>query len=163
MAFRKSHELLQAGAIAPAFELKRAGGGPVSLKRMLARGPVLLAFFKISCPVCRFTFPFLERLHRQDPGFQIVGISQDDPAGTETFWSEHGLTFACLLDEATEGYPASNAFGISHVPSLFLVEPDGHVSSVIEGFSRKAIEDLGARIGATPFQPGEDVPSWKAG
>ena len=51
-----------AGNIAPGFSLKTIDGKVYSLGTLMERGPVVAAFFKISCPVCQFTFPFLERL-----------------------------------------------------------------------------------------------------
>jgi len=62
-------------------------------------------FFKVSCPVCQFTFPFLERLHKRygGDGVTFLGISQDDARATQNFAKEYGVTFPLLLDES--GYP----------------------------------------------------------
>lgn len=158
--------MLETGSSAPAFTLKTLDGGTQSLEQILARGPVLLAFFKVSCPVCQYTFPFLDRIHSgggPKAAVQIVGISQDKPAATRDFVQEFGVTFPVLLDEAGEDYPASNAFGIHTVPSLFLVETDRHISAAGNGFSKKDLEQLGYRVGVTPFQPGERVPEFKPG
>ena len=38
----------------------------------------------------------------------------------------------------------SNLYGISSVPTMFLVEPDGMISRVIEGWNRKDMEALAA-------------------
>ena len=53
---------IAAGNLAPGFSLKSLEDQEYSLGKLLRRGPVVLAFFKISCPVCQFTFPFIERL-----------------------------------------------------------------------------------------------------
>ena len=50
---------LSAGKTAPTFQLATTTGERLSLPEALADGPVLLAFFKVSCPTCQFTFPFL--------------------------------------------------------------------------------------------------------
>jgi hypothetical protein len=68
-----------------------------------------------------------------------------------------------LLDREREGYPVSNAFGISHVPSLFLIEPDGTISLSSEGFIKRDIEAIAQRSGVAPFRPEEKIPEWKAG
>ena len=154
--------MLQAGMHAPAFALQDLRGGGQSLEKLLEAGPVLLAFFKVSCPVCQLTFPFLDRMSRND-AVQVVGISQDDAAGTEAFNRRFGITFPCLLDESREGYQVSNAFGISTVPSLFLVETDGTISRAFHGFSKAGLEELGKRMNVKPFRPDENVPEWKAG
>ena len=54
--------MLSVGGKAPDFVLPTLSGIEVSLGEMTRSGPVLLAFFKISCPTCQYTFPFLERL-----------------------------------------------------------------------------------------------------
>jgi len=53
-----------AGHTAPAFSLPAVDGAKVSLADVLKKGPVVAAFFKISCPVCQYAFPFLERIFR---------------------------------------------------------------------------------------------------
>lgn len=147
---------------APKFDLNDLAGKRVSLDGILAKGPVLLAFFKVSCPVCQLTFPFLERMSNNE-ALQIVGISQDDTGPTSGFNARFGVRFPTLLDEAREGYPVSNAFGISSVPSLFLVETDGTISQSFAGFSRRDLEQLGNRINVRPFRPDEYVPEFKSG
>ena len=160
--FKKSKTMLAAGAQAPSFELKDLEGNQRSLADLLAKGPVLLAFFKISCPVCQMTAPFLSRLAHSS-GIQVFGVSQDDASSTKGFNQRFGVTFPVLLDESRAGYPASNGFGIASVPSLFLVEPDGVISTAFAGFSKADLEALGNRMGAPPFQAGENVPAFRAG
>jgi peroxiredoxin len=133
------------------------------LPELLKNGPVVLAFFKISCPVCQLAFPFLERLHADGTGLQFVGVSQDDEASTKLFLERYGINFPVLYDRAADRYPASNAFGITHVPSVFVIEPDGSVSHSWSGFSKADFTKLAARAGAVIFRPNENVPAWKAG
>jgi peroxiredoxin len=159
---KKRLPMLEAGAQAPPFELKAVDGGSQSLDGILAKGPALLAFFKVGCPTCQLTLPFLDRL-AQTPGVQVIGISQDDAKATASFNQRFGVHFPILIDESSNGYPASNAFGISSVPSLFLIDSQRAVTKAFTGFSKRDIEDLGARVGVQPFHPGEQVPEWKAG
>ena len=93
----------------------------------------------------------------------MYAISQDDAESTREFHQEFGITLPTLLDREEDNYPASNAYGLSHVPSLFLVEPDGKISLSLMGFDKKGMEKLGRRLGAEPFAPGEYVPEWKSG
>ena len=93
----------------------------------------------------------------------MVGISQDDEDATQGFNQRFGVTFPTLLDQSKEGYPASNGYGISTVPALFLVEPDGRISKAANGFSKREIEALGARAGVTVFRQTDNVPEWKSG
>jgi len=159
---RAKKGVLETGARAPAFQLQNLSGATVSLAEILAKGPALLAFYKIGCPVCQLTFPYLERL-AAGSGIQIIGISQDDVGASTAFNQRFGITFPTLLDQAKDNYPASNAFGITNVPTMFLVEPDGHIANTISGFSKRDLEALGARTGVSTFRADENVPEWKAG
>ena len=94
---------------------------------------------------------------------QVIGISQDDAGSTHGFSERFGVTFPTLLDQRQDGYPASNAYGISSVPSLFLVEPDGRISKSFSGFSKGDLEEVGERAGVAPFGPEDRVPDFKAG
>ena len=122
---------------------------------------MLLVFFKVTCPVCQLTLPFLERLH-QSGTLPVVGISQNDAADTREFNAGFGVSFPMLLDPE-DSFPASNAYGISSVPTAFLVEPDGRISRTIEGWRKREIEALGQMTGASLFRTGDNVPEWKAG
>src|SRR5262249_43158936 len=147
---------------APAFELKDVAGARHTLAGLLQRGPALLAFYKTGCPVCQLIMPFLERM-AGNASVQIIAVSQDDAEGTTAFNRRFGITFPTLLDDARAGYPASNAYGISSVPSLFLLESDGTVSKSFAGFSKRDLEAIGERAGQPPFRADEAVPEWRAG
>jgi peroxiredoxin len=162
MAAQKQRRLLEAGSRAPDFRLPRLAGGDVTLTDLITHGPVLLAFFKVTCPVCQLTFPFLERLHSAGT-LPIYGISQNDDEDTLEFNRQFGLTLPVLRDDEEGGFQVSNAFGISSVPTAFLIERDGTISRVIEGWRKKEIEWLGAKVGVVPFRRGDNVPEWKAG
>lgn len=163
-------EALPAGTPAPAFTLRDAAGEVYALADALKQGPVLLAFFKESCPTCQFTFPFLERIHRETrdgAGVQLWGVSQSDVADTRAFARDRACTFPLLLDE--ESYPVSNLYGLSTVPTLFLVDPGSTIQLSSVGFSRKDIEALAAEFSqrsgkpVTAFRPGDAVPNYKPG
>ena len=159
---KKKTAMLEAGARAPSFRLKGLNGTKRSLEDILAAGPALLAFYKVSCPVCQLAFPYLERL-AAGSSLQIIAISQDDDSSTQSFNQRFGVTFPTLLDESKENYPASNAFGITSVPSLFVVEREGEITRAFSGFSKRDLEAVGERVGVQPFGPGDNVPDWKAG
>ena len=162
MAAGKQPKLLDPGSRAPDFRLPRLDGSIVALQEILANGPALIAFFKTTCPVCPLAFPFLERIH-QAGTLPVCAISQDDARDTREFNRQCGLTFPTLLDTARSGFPVSNAFGISSVPTTFLIERDGGISRVIEGWSKREIEWLGGLAGVEAFRQGDNVPEWKAG
>lgn len=161
MASGRQHTVLRAGVPAPDFRLERLEGSHAELADLTAEGPVLLAFFKITCPVCQLTLPILDRIPTS--ALRIYGVSQNNPEDTREFASEFHLKIPILLDPEDENFPASNAYGISSVPTMFLVEKNGIIAQVVEGWSRKEIEDLGMKFGINPVREDENVPAWKAG
>jgi peroxiredoxin len=161
-----------AGNTAPRFSLRALDGSQFVLDKLVERGPVVAAFFKISCPVCQFTFPFLERMYKRygGEGVTFAGISQDDDRATKDFAKEFGVTFPMLLDEKQKGYPASNAYGLTNVPTIFLIEADGTVKVSCMGFDKKDLEAIAAALAerkrivpAALFRADEAVPAHKPG
>ena len=159
---KREKRMLAAGATAPVFTLEDMSGRKHALTELLAAGPAVLALYKISCPICQMTLPYLERISKA-ASLQVVGLSQDDAPGTSRFQQKYNLKMPVLLDREDAGYPVSNAFGITHVPSIFLVEQDGVISLASEGFVKRDLETLGKRAGVEVFRPEENVPEWKAG
>jgi peroxiredoxin len=161
---------LTPGAIAPQFELKDTNGKPASLAESLNNGPALVAFFKVDCPTCQLTLPFLQRLFETygTSKLTILGVSQDDTDETRAFMQRFGISFRVLVDE--RGYPISKAYGLTNVPSLFWIKPEGktHLSSV--GFAKKDLETISSEAAAAAgmqpsplFRPGEKLPNYKPG
>ena len=160
---------MEAGSSAPGFSLKALDGKSCSLDSLLERGPVVAAFFKISCPVCQFTFPFLQRIsERFGKNVSVIGISQDDARSTKEFNQAYGVTFPTLLDDP--GYPVSNAYGLTNVPTVFLINPDRKVKVACTGFDKAALENIAGELAqrqkisaVSLFLPNESVPAYKPG
>ena len=162
---------LSAGAKAPEISLPLLdGGAKFSLAQAQKQGPVIAAFFKVSCPVCQFSFPYLQRIFAAYGNKKVtfVGISQDGQGDTERFARQHGVSFPIALDDIKK-YPASNAYDLTNVPSFFLVS-NGDIRMSSVGWSKADFDKLNQEIAAASgaaakpiFNPGEDVPDFKAG
>lgn len=135
-----------AGNKAPNFSLKGLDGKDYSLHELLKRGPVVAAFFKVSCPVCQFTFPFLQRMYKQvgGDGVTFLGVSQDDARASKDFARQYDVAFPVAPDE--KGYPASNAYGLTMVPTIFLIDTDGSVRVSSMGFIKGDLEKIAAEV-----------------
>lgn len=162
---------LATGTRAPEFQLKTLEGKQISLADELARGPVVLAFFKVSCPTCQYAFPFLERLHKAycSSGVKLFGVSQNDAKDTAKFCKEFGTTFPILLDD-TNTYPVSNAYGLTNVPTIFWIAQDGEIEVSSVGWVKADFQEINRRMAeagktapAVMFKPGEDVRDYRAG
>ena len=155
--------MLGTGITAPDFELPRFGGGKQTLAGALKSGPVLLVFFKASCPTCQLTLPFLERIHQaKRKPFQLFLISQEKENGTHAFHAEFGITVPTLLD-MIPGYPVSNAYDIASVPSFFLIGCDGSIQHAEAGFDREQLRRWGSESGIEMFGASENLPAFQHG
>jgi peroxiredoxin len=162
---------LSVGAKAPDFELRALDGKRFVLSEELAHGPIVLAFFKVSCPTCQYAFPYLQRLERAygHQGVRILGVSQNNPKETAAFLQQFGVTFPVLLDD-TEKYPVSNAYGLTNVPTIFLIAQDGEIEISSVGWVKADFNQVNRRMAeagktapAMVFQPGEEVRDFRAG
>jgi peroxiredoxin len=162
MASWRQNQMLRAGEKAPDFRLESLSGQVETLASLGAGKQLFLVFFKVTCPTCQFTLPYLERLH-QAVSTPMVSISQDDAESTREFNAEFEITIPAVLDSEDDNFPASNAYHITNVPSMFLIGPDGVISWSLDGFHRGDLVELGRRLGADMFRPTDYVPEWKAG
>ena len=161
---------ISAGQTAPAFNLAGLDGRHYSLKEGLATGPVLAVFFKVTCPTCQFSLPFVERIYQQFHGHavHVWGISQDTIRDSRLFADHFGVSFPILVDD--EPYEISQNYGLAYVPTLFLINPEGEVQVSANGFSRSEllkIQKWLTEYFETPpvklFGPNERVPEYKPG
>src|SRR5213075_1849676 len=137
---------LNIGTSGPDFKLQTIDGKPFALRDSLERGPVVAAFFKISCPICQYAFPFLERIYKAygKKNVSIIGISQNNKKDTAGFLREFGITFPILLDD-TNTYPVSNAYGLTNVPTIFWIAQDGEIEISSIGWIKKDMEQFNHR------------------
>jgi hypothetical protein len=145
---------LSAGADAPAFTLPRLSGGDGVIPRAGAPFSVLL-FVKEECETCRLTLPFFGRIARAYGGFPIAVVAENDAAGASRVAKLGGLP-AEIVHLEGEPYPASAAYKLYSVPSLFEVDAAGKVISQVVGWDRAAYEALAqkiaAAVGAAPVE-----------
>ena len=153
----------QKGMTAPDFSL-----GNFTLLKELQKGPLLLTFYKKTCPTCQFTYPFFEKIHKHYTGknFQVVGIAQDPE--TKEFSTQYGITFPLICDTPT--YEVSRQYHLVNVPTTFLVLPNGKIDFLTIGFLKKELEKLSQKISNTSGKPlfdiflkSDNVPEFKPG
>jgi len=163
---------LVTGKIAPHFTLLTTDGKTVKLHELFKHGPIVLVFFKVSCPVCQFAFPLYERLARahKASGATFVGISQNKSSDAKAFAREYGVTFPIAIDDEANRYVVSNAYGLTNVPTLFYIAPSGEIEVTSVGWSKSELEEVSAKLAALRhvkppalWRTGEDVPAFRAG
>lgn len=159
----------------PVAAFSRPGGAKVTTADLLAEAnglPLLLAFFKTSCPTCKLAWPYLQRLHAAYGGtaVKVVGVSQNGAAESEDFFEEFGKAAFDLVLDPEPGFAASNAFRVEAVPHLVLISPEGSFEEIFSGWSKEKMEGLGTRFAASKglpsvpvVPPGDPVRDFQAG
>ena len=161
---------LEAGVAAPEVTLEDADGQSTSLGDQADGGWLLAVFYKVGCGTCKFSAPYFEKIHQAyggNGGFRVVGVSQDTPEDTRAFMEEHGATFENVYDAT---HWASSDFGLTNVPTWFLMDDSGGILDSNTGFCRTDLNELSGTIAghlgeeAVVISPGDDgAPEMKPG
>lgn len=135
---------LPTGSTAPDFELQSLDGKNLRLSKALERGPVVLVFYKQSCPSCQLTVPLIQRLFAAVSWVQFWAISQDQLEETSTFVRDHGIEFPVLLDE--HPYQVSADYGLCFVPTIYFVDGDRTIQVADFSFSKPTLNSIAALL-----------------
>lgn len=152
--------MLSAGDKAPSFTLPAVDGGD-EVTDPWPEGPTVVAFFKVSCPVCKMVAPMLTKL--SEGGARVVAIGEDPPAAITAYNEDQSQRVPSLSQGPP--YAVSEAYGLEAVPSIFLVGADGEIQQAIAGWNRDVWNALAAELGLSeplstpddglrPFRPG---------
>jgi peroxiredoxin len=113
---------LKAGDAAPLFVLKDPDGKPVSSAELLARGPLVLSFYRgVWCPYCNMELQALQEALPlfHDLGANLVAISPQNPVNSRKSVRTNGLSFPILSDP---GNATAAAFGLRFTLQDYLIE-----------------------------------------
>jgi peroxiredoxin len=151
--------MLALGDSAPSLELPDAATGE-SVTDPWRKGPVVLAFFKTTCPVCQMAAPKVQAL--AEAGLRVVAVGEDPPPEIRAYADRHGQKVTTLSEPAP--YPASDAFGIDTVPTLFRVDEDGTVRDAVVSWDRAEWNRFAeAAGGASVSEEGDGLPPFRPG
>ncbi|PKR55022.1 peroxiredoxin-like family protein [Thalassospira marina] len=110
------------GDIAPEFSLKDPDGNLVSSKELLAKGPLIISFYRgVWCPYCNME---LQALQETLPAFNqagasLVAISPQTPVNSRKSVRQNKLDFPILSDTLND---VANAFGLRFAMPDYLIE-----------------------------------------
>lgn len=126
-------------------------------------GDALVLIGHRDCSTTRLALPFFERIHRRRTRGTAVLVLQDDAAAARGLSAELALSVPIRLEPAP--YALARALRLEAVPTLVLVERDGRIARVSEGFDRAALEALAARMGVSGplFEPDDQAPVFRPG
>ena len=103
---------LKVNDTAPAFTLPDAFGHEISLRALLAKGPVVISFYRGEwCPFCNLELRALQEAlpKMQELGATLVAISPEKPEGGVAATEKNKLTFTVLSDFSNK---VARQFGI---------------------------------------------------
>jgi peroxiredoxin len=143
---------IRAGALAPHFTLLGLDGREYSLPASSAGQPLLLVFFRVSCNTCDVAFPYINRMraaYLDVPGghdWHLWTISQDDLKRSDAYSQKFEIAAPVLID--APALDVSILYDPPSTPSLFLIDPEGRVDFVLEGFDKTDLNEISRRIAA---------------
>ena len=94
-----------AGDMAPDFTLTDQNGEAVALKDLLAKGPVVVSFYRgVWCPYCNIELKALEAAAGEirARGASLVAVSMQGPSDSRKSQRDNKLSFPILTDKAGE-------------------------------------------------------------
>lgn len=139
------HALVKGDAV-PDFQRPSLGGQSSVALADYAGQVVYLDFWASWCGPCRLSLPALDALYRElgDQGFVVLAVNVDAyQEDADAFLKSHPVSYPTLRD-ADSTLP--KRFAVKGMPTAFLIDRDGRVQHVHEGFRKTDIEPLRRKI-----------------
>ncbi len=108
----QAERALKVGDAMPAFTLPGPDGTPVSSAELLAKGPLVITFYRgVWCPYCNAELQALQDIlpELQALGASLVAISPENAANSRKSVRQNELSFPILTDKGNE---LAHAFGL---------------------------------------------------
>ncbi|MCU7800214.1 MAG: protein disulfide oxidoreductase [gamma proteobacterium symbiont of Lucinoma myriamae] len=117
--------------IAPALYAQLISGESVELSQMIKGSPVLIYFWGSWCPICSYTSSTVTELSRE---YQVITIALSSGSEEQVFsyLKKNKYYFPVINDP--DGI-ISQKWGVFVIPSFFIINSHGEISSVTTGIS----------------------------
>lgn len=128
------------GDKAPDFSAKLSTGKDVTLKSLLAKGPVYLYFVKSDCPINARALPYYQKISAAyGEKSALLGVINEDSAAFKSWNAENKTTFRMALDPQAK---IINSYGAERSPWIVEVRADGKIGKVWQGYSQGMLSEL---------------------
>lgn len=131
--------------VAPGFSLISIAGDTVSLSSFRDKKVVILDFWASYCMPCMLELPelekFYENLNEEQKGkVELLGINASDrQEEIRKLVTKKKLSFPMLIDG---GGKVSNLYQIRYVPSVCIINPQGKLIKLYQGFNPDIVSRL---------------------
>ena len=134
---------LKPGDTAPDFEVENESGESVKLSDYAGKKLVLFFYPRDNTPTCTTEACNLRDNYQKfiDQGYEILGISSDDPKSHKKFIDKHQLPFSLLADTEKEMHEAygtwveKSMYGKKYMGTArvtFVIDENGVIEQVME-------------------------------
>jgi thiol-disulfide isomerase/thioredoxin len=128
----------QTGKAAPDWQLPDMAGKPLKLADFKGK-VVVLDFWATWCPPCRAEIPGLVAIQKKyaDQGLSIIGVSVDEqgPRVVKPFIARFAINYPVVMGNEKV---LADYGGISAIPTTFVIDRQGNVVAVHEGYTDQA-------------------------
>ena len=138
IASGQAQRALKAGDAAPMFTLNDQNGAPVSSSELLAKGPLVVSFYRgVWCPYCNLELQALqEALPRfQGLGASLVAISPQNPVNSRKSVRQNNVSFPILSDTHND---VAASFGLKFALPDYLVDLYKNLKNDLPAFNGDA-------------------------
>jgi peroxiredoxin len=128
---KKPAKTIVVGAQAPKFIIKDTNGKQIDLKKLSAKGPVLVRL-TCGCSGCDKELAYFQELHKayKGKGLTSLAIFREPDKKVETYVKKKNLTMMYAVDTKGSSW---KVFETTTMPTNFLIEKGGRIISIANG------------------------------
>ena len=133
---------VESGSAAPPFSLPALEGDSAISLADYPNQVIYLDFWAAWCTPCRKSLPFLDELAGEygDMGFVVIGVNIDERSDDgRQFLRSFPVSYPIASDADGE---ILEAYGVRTLPTSFLIDRDGTVRLVHNGFKARDVEPI---------------------